>query len=134
MDTFPVGDPQEWEHGGLYSRYNDGRRIHSRGRVNMKAGTVASTIAFSLLKKRKKALKGSVALTAVSDNETGGKWGTRYLLEQSGAASPWKDVSDWRGDCVLKRRTWRTPVHPLWREGSPETNLQSTDQRREWRV
>lgn len=61
----------------------------------MKAGTAASVIAFTLLHKFVSSLKGSVALTAVSDEETGGKWGTRYLLENCGDPSPWK------GDIVL---------------------------------
>ncbi|KAF2795676.1 putative peptidase [Melanomma pulvis-pyrius CBS 109.77] len=94
IDTYPVENPDEWERGP-YSGFNDGKKIHGRGGVDMKAGTAASVIAFVLLKKRAEQMKGSVALTAVSDEETGGKWGTRYLLEHCGDPSPWT------GDCVL---------------------------------
>ncbi|KAF2109628.1 acetylornithine deacetylase/succinyldiaminopimelate desuccinylase-like deacylase [Lophiotrema nucula] len=94
IDAFPVERPDDWERGP-YSGYNDGTSIHGRGGVDMKAGTAASIIAFTLLKKRAEHLRGSVALTAVSDEETGGKWGTKYLLEQCGDSSPWK------GDVVL---------------------------------
>ncbi|OCL07674.1 acetylornithine deacetylase/succinyldiaminopimelate desuccinylase-like deacylase [Glonium stellatum] len=94
IDTFPAGDPNDWDHGP-YSGHNDGTSIHGRGGVDMKAGIAASIIAFTLLKERAHRIKGSVALTAVSDEETGGKWGTRYLLEHCGKPSPWK------GDCVI---------------------------------
>lgn len=57
----------------------------------MKAGTAASVIAYSYIHKYREFLKGSIALCAVSDEETGGKWGTRYLL----------DDPRWRGDCVI---------------------------------
>ena len=94
MDTYPVETPESWEHGP-YSGYSDGVSIHGRGGVDMKAGTTASIIAFTILKHRAEHLTDSVALTVVSDEESGGKWGTRYLLEQCGTPSPWM------GDCVL---------------------------------
>ena len=95
IDTFPANEPENWERGP-YSGDNDGTSIHGLGAVDMKAGTAASIIAFTLLKKRAQQLKGSVALTAVSDEETGGKFGTKYLLEQNG-----EGPSRWNGDCVI---------------------------------
>ena len=92
LDTYPVENPDSWERDP-YSGYNDGKNIHGRGGVDMKAGTAASIIAFTLLKKRSGQLKGSVALAAVSDEETGGQWGTRYLLENFG--------DKWKGDCAV---------------------------------
>ncbi|KAF2731040.1 acetylornithine deacetylase/succinyldiaminopimelate desuccinylase-like deacylase [Polyplosphaeria fusca] len=94
IDTFPVEKPEEWDKGP-FSGHNDGESIHGRGGVDMKAGTAALVIAFTLLMKRASMMTGSVALTAVSDEETGGKWGTRYLLEHSGTPSRWA------GDVVL---------------------------------
>ncbi|KAF2642942.1 acetylornithine deacetylase/succinyldiaminopimelate desuccinylase-like deacylase [Massarina eburnea CBS 473.64] len=94
IDTYPVEKPSDWERGP-YSGHNDGTMIHGRGGVDMKAGTAASVIAFTLLQKRAESIKGSVALTAVSDEETGGRYGTRYLLENFGDPSPWL------GDCML---------------------------------
>jgi succinyl-diaminopimelate desuccinylase len=92
IDTYPVENPDSWERVP-YSGHNDGEKIHGRGGVDMKAGTAASIITFVLLKKRAEEMRGSVALTAVSDEETGGKWGTRYLLEHFGKR--------WKGDCML---------------------------------
>lgn len=94
IDTYPVENPDSWDQNP-FSGHNDGRSIHGRGGVDMKAGTAASIIAFTLLKKHAGSLKGSIALTAVSDEETGGKWGTKYLLDKCGEPSPWK------GDVVL---------------------------------
>ena len=94
IDTYPVESPDDWERGP-YSGHNDGDYIHGRGGSDMKTGTAASTIAFTLLHKYAVHLKGSVALTGVSDEETGGKWGTKYLLNMCGDRSPWK------GDVVL---------------------------------
>jgi succinyl-diaminopimelate desuccinylase len=78
MDVFPVSasDGDKWTHGplvGPWSGFNDGTHILGRGAVDMKAGTAASCIAYSYLHERRKHLKGNLALTAVSDEETGGK-------------------------------------------------------------
>ncbi|KAI4700561.1 hypothetical protein J4E81_003522 [Alternaria sp. BMP 2799] len=94
MDTFPVNNLEGWKIPP-YSGHNDGTSIHGLGSVDMKAGTAASIIAFTLLKKRASHLIGSVALTVVSDEETGGEWGTKYLLDHCGENSPWL------GDCVV---------------------------------
>ena len=59
----------------------------------MKAGTAASVIAYSYIHKYRSHLKGSVALCAVSDEETGGKWGSKYLLEL--------EDGRWRGDVMI---------------------------------
>jgi succinyl-diaminopimelate desuccinylase len=95
MDVFPVDadDSNNWTHGP-WSGFNDGKHVFGRGAVDMEAGTAASCIAYSYLHERRKYLKGSLALTAVSD-ETGGEWGSRWLLDQDGEESPWK------GDCMI---------------------------------
>jgi succinyl-diaminopimelate desuccinylase len=94
IDTYPVEKPDAWEKGP-YSGYNDGSMIHGRGAVDMKAGTAASVIAYTILRGRAESMKGSLGLVTVSDEETGGKWGTRYLLENCG------NPSRWLGDVVL---------------------------------
>jgi succinyl-diaminopimelate desuccinylase len=63
----------------------------------MKAGTAASVIAYTYLYSRRKYLRGSLALTCVSDEETGGRWGSRWLLEQEREDGQWP----WRGDCMI---------------------------------
>jgi len=94
MDVFPVGDGKGWTRDPWSGDIVDGgKRLHGRGGVDMKAGTAASIIAFAYLNSHKEHLSGSVALTVVSDEETGGKWGSRYLLENYGQR--------WRGDCMI---------------------------------
>src|SRR5580700_9705220 len=95
-NVFPVAanDSGNWAHGS-WSGFNDGTYIFGRGAVDMKAGTAASCIAYSYLHERMKYLKGSLALTVVSDEETGRKWGSRWLLDQGGEGSPWK------GGCMI---------------------------------
>ncbi|KIX10214.1 uncharacterized protein Z518_01295 [Rhinocladiella mackenziei CBS 650.93] len=95
IDVFPVDRVQshKWSHGGPWSGYNDGTHIYGRGGVDMKAGTTASVIAFAYLHRIRHLLKrtgSSVALTVVSDEETGGKFGSRYLLEQDPRKGRWK--------------------------------------------
>ncbi|KUJ21472.1 acetylornithine deacetylase/succinyldiaminopimelate desuccinylase-like deacylase [Mollisia scopiformis] len=90
IDVFPAGDGADWDRSPWSGEVVDGR-LHGRGTVDMKAGTAASVIAYSYIHKYREHLKGSVALCAVSDEETGGKWGTKYLLEDP----------RWRGDCVI---------------------------------
>lgn len=92
IDVFPVANSDQWERNP-WSGHFDGTYIHGRGVVDMKAGTAASVIAYTYLHRFKRHLKGSVALTAVSDEETGGKWGSKWLLEQ--------DQERWGGDCMI---------------------------------
>jgi succinyl-diaminopimelate desuccinylase len=47
----------------------------------MKAGVAASITAFQLLSEIESQIQGKVSLQLVSDEETGGKWGTKWLLE-----------------------------------------------------
>lgn len=95
LDVFPVDpsqDPQ-WAHGGPWSGHCDGTYIFGRGGVDMKAGTAASVIAFAYLHRYRQHLRrtqSSVALTVVSDEETGGRFGSRYLLEQDPGQERWK--------------------------------------------
>ncbi|CZR68465.1 related to diaminopropionate ammonia-lyase [Phialocephala subalpina] len=90
IDVFPAGDRADWPRDPWSGEVVDGR-LHGRGTVDMKAGTTASVIAYTYIHKYREHLTGSVALCAVSDEETGGKWGTKYLLEDP----------RWKGDCVI---------------------------------
>ncbi|PVH84724.1 putative acetylornithine deacetylase [Cadophora sp. DSE1049] len=90
IDHFPVGDTSDWEHPP-YSGTITAGRLHGRGTIDMKAGLAASIIAYTYLYRYRSHLSGSIALCAVSDEETGGKWGTKYLLEDE----------RWRGDCMI---------------------------------
>lgn len=81
-----------WDRDPWSGDLDDGR-IHGRGVVDMKSGTASLVIAYSYLFARKESLCGSVALCAVSDEETGGRWGTAFLLQQ--------DKHRWGGDVML---------------------------------
>ena len=68
-------------------------KIHGRGTVDMKCGTSASVLAFIALAQLKNHWRGKLTLTLVSDEETGGRWGSGYLLEHM--------PDEVLGDCVL---------------------------------
>ena len=59
----------------------------------MKCGTSCSIWTFIYLHRIRDRLKGHVTLTVVSDEETFGPWGTRYLMEHHAA--------EVLGDCCL---------------------------------
>ncbi|KAH8777150.1 hypothetical protein F5882DRAFT_464066 [Hyaloscypha sp. PMI_1271] len=91
IDVFPVSDGNDWARGPWSGDLVAGR-IHGRGAVDMKAGTAALVIAYSFLYRYRHLLSGSLALCAVSDEETGGKWGSKYFLELD---------EGWKGDCMI---------------------------------
>ena len=93
IDVFPPGDAQRWKHSGPWSGAIEDGRLYGRGTTDMKCGTIASCIVYALLHKHRDRLGGRVTLTAVSDEETGGRWGTGYLFAHH--------ADEVRGDCCL---------------------------------
>ena len=79
LDTFPVGDAAAWSTPPLGGTIENGR-IYGRGASDMKAGIAASVMAFQLLAEFRDSWSGEVVLALVGDEETGGVWGTQYLL------------------------------------------------------
>ncbi|KAK5747526.1 hypothetical protein LTR17_000168 [Elasticomyces elasticus] len=94
VDCFPVIDADQWQRDPYSGDIFDGF-IHGRGVVDMKAGTAASIIAYTYIHRFRSQLAGQCVLEIVSDEETGGKYGTRYLLNED------EDKETWKGDCVL---------------------------------
>lgn len=90
IDVFPVGE-EAWTHGPWSGAIDNGR-VYGRGACDMKAGTSCSVLAYAYLYRIREQLKGRLTLTAVSDEETMGPWGTRYLLENH---------PEVHGDCLL---------------------------------
>lgn len=91
MDVFPADEANEkWTHGPWSGAIADGK-IYGRGVADMKAGTSASVFTFHYLYRVREHLKGKLTLTAVSDEETFGPWGARYLM----------DHAEVHGDCLL---------------------------------
>ncbi|MEM7527130.1 MAG: M20/M25/M40 family metallo-hydrolase [Pseudomonadota bacterium] len=94
IDVFPVGEVPE-EEGWTTDPWGAERRdgaIYGRGAADMKAGTSASIWTYVLLSRLMGDLKGRLTLTCVSDEETFGPWGARWLM----ANEP-----EVRGDCCL---------------------------------
>jgi succinyl-diaminopimelate desuccinylase len=93
IDVFPPGRDELWRHGGPWSGTIDNGRLYGRGTADMKCGTIASLVTYALLHEHRDRLAGRLTLTAVSDEETGGKWGTAYLFDN------YRD--EVAGDCCL---------------------------------
>ena len=92
IDVFPVGEDEDWTHAPWSGALAEGA-VWGRGASDMKCGTSASILSFIYLSRLSDRWPGKLVLTAVSDEETGGKWGTRYLLENH--------AEHCIGDCVL---------------------------------
>ena len=91
LDIFPAGDPAFWSDDPFSGAIRDGK-LFGRGVSDMKAGTAASILTYVYLAEIRDQLRGTLTLTAVSDEETGGTWGSRYLIDHR---------PDVRGDCLL---------------------------------
>lgn len=92
IDVFPVADDGKgWTREPWAAERADGR-IYGRGAADMKAGTTASIMTYWLLSRLRDELPGRLTLTAVSDEETFGPWGARYLMEHH---------PEVLGDCLL---------------------------------
>jgi succinyl-diaminopimelate desuccinylase len=92
IDVFPPGERALWSHDPLSGDIIDGA-VYGRGTVDMKCGTTASIFTYLLLRDLHNELRGRLTLTIVSDEETGGRWGSDYLVEHHAA--------EVLGDCVL---------------------------------
>ncbi len=91
IDVFPVGEGAGWTQDPWGGALVDGK-IYGRGACDMKAGTAASIFTYRYLHRLRGKLKGKLTLTCVSDEETFGPWGARYLMEHH---------PDVHGDCLL---------------------------------
>jgi succinyl-diaminopimelate desuccinylase len=91
MDVFPVSE-REWSHGPWSGEVAEGR-IYGRGACDMKGGLASLLLAFLQLHALRDRLPGRVTFTAVSDEETFGPWGARWMFEHR------RDLM--LGDCLL---------------------------------
>lgn len=92
IDVFPADEANErWTHGP-WSGVIAGGKIYGRGVADMKAGTSVSIFTYCYLHRLRECLAGRLTLTAVSDEETFGPWGARYLMEHH---------PEVHGDCLL---------------------------------
>lgn len=91
LDVFPVEQEQSWTHGPWSGDIADGC-VWGRGAVDMKCGTTASIFTYLYLSRLRDDLSGRLTLTVVSDEETFGPYGARYLMEHH---------PEVHGDCCL---------------------------------
>ncbi|KAI5247046.1 putative peptidase [Aureobasidium subglaciale] len=96
LDVFPISESEKsrWTHDPLSGDVED-NRLYGRGVVDMKAGTAAIVAAYTYIFAHRHLLNGTAVLEAVSDEENGGKWGSKYLLNDDDR----KDI--WSGDVNL---------------------------------
>ena len=117
IDVFPVGNGAGWTRDPWGGELIDGK-IYGRGACDMKCGTTASIFTFLYLGEIKDALHGKLTLSAVSDEETFGPWGARYLFEHH---------PEMIGDCCLNGEPsspWTLRFGekgPLWLEFTVKT-------------
>lgn len=116
LDTFPVGEVNGWSHPPLAGDVHDGR-IYGRGAGDMKAGVAILVQVLLALAQQADSIHGEVVLLLVGDEETGGKWGTGYLLEHEPAA---------RGDLVLNADAGNPTVVRFGEKGISWYRLTST--------
>jgi len=91
LDTFPAGDSAGWQCERFGGAIEEGR-LYGRGACDMKAGLAAAMMTAKLLAAEPEGLAGELVLTFVSDEETGGTWGTQYVLA---------NIPEARGDAML---------------------------------
>ena len=92
IDVFPVDEEDDrWTHGPWSGAVADGK-VWGRGAADMKCGTSASIMTYRYLHRLKDRLNGKLTLTCVSDEQTSGPWGSRYLMEHH---------PELHGDCCL---------------------------------
>ena len=115
LDTFPIGEAR-WTHPPLGADLEDGR-IYGRGACDMKAGVAALVLAFVTLAEFRDAWNGELVLTLVGDEETGGRWGTQYLLA---------NVEEAVGDAMLNADTGSPRVVRIGEKGNVWVELEAT--------
>jgi succinyl-diaminopimelate desuccinylase len=91
VDVFPCDDAHRWTRDPWGGQVVDGR-VYGRGVSDMKNGTAALLFAHGWLARLAGTLPGRVTLAAVSDEETGGAWGSQYLVDHH---------PEVLGDCLL---------------------------------
>ncbi|HWI53351.1 MAG TPA: M20/M25/M40 family metallo-hydrolase, partial [Symbiobacteriaceae bacterium] len=80
-DVVPAGDPGRWSFDPFCGEVRDGY-ILGRGTSDMKAGLAGLIFAMALLKEQGIELPGELVLAVVDEEETGGTYGARWVLEQ----------------------------------------------------
>lgn len=80
VDVVPAGDPAQWDFDPYSGKITD-TQILGRGTSDMKAGVAGILFAMALFSEQVSVLKGKLRLHIVSDEESGGRYGTRWLCD-----------------------------------------------------
>ena len=115
LDTFPIGDASRWTLDPLGGEVIDGR-LYGRGAGDMKAGLATALMTARVIAEHRDSLAGELVVTCVGDEETGGRWGTEYLLD---------NVPYCRGDAVLSADAGSTQVLRFGEKGQIWVELRS---------
>src|SRR5215207_10068575 len=86
LDTVPVSDLLAWRTGPFDPTISeDGKKLFGRGASDMKSSVAVMLHVMQVLSTQDMPLRGSVQTHVVSDEETGGTLGTRFLIEEIAA-------------------------------------------------
>ena len=78
VDVVPAGDLNQWDFDPFSGEITD-TQILGRGTSDMKAGVAGVLFALSLFARKQVPLNGNIRLHIVSDEESGGQFGTQWL-------------------------------------------------------
>lgn len=138
LDTYPAGDPMEWNLSGHnpYNPTQHGRDLYSRGTSDTRGNMACQLVAIEALRKAGVKIKGKLVCAYTVDEERHGGLGAKYLLQQWGlkgdyeiTAEPtaWTKGEEWgigiavahSGLCLVDIETSGVRSH-VWRpdEGS----------------
>ncbi len=81
IDTVPAGDEERWSTPPFEGHVVDGK-IFGRGAGDDKSSVVAQIMALIFLARSRVHLDGKLAVVIVSDEESGGEYGTRWMHQQ----------------------------------------------------
>ena len=85
LDVVPAGDRSQWDFDPFCGTVTD-KLILGRGTSDMKAGVAGLLYAMKILKQSGAQLKGNIRLHLVSDEESGGEFGSTWLCRNGYAA------------------------------------------------
>jgi acetylornithine deacetylase/succinyl-diaminopimelate desuccinylase-like protein len=100
MDVVPV-EEDKWDLDPFSGIIKD-NYIYGRGAIDMKGKGVAELITMLLLKRHKIPLNRDVIFLATADEETGGRWGVKWMLEREARLKEASCVLN-EGGCILVR-------------------------------
>jgi succinyl-diaminopimelate desuccinylase len=83
MDVVPPGNVEEWKYPPLSATMKRNKYIYGRGTTDMKGGLAGIVVSLKILKKLGIQLSGNLIVNAVADEETGGKFGTKWCIDNN---------------------------------------------------